>query len=106
MLVKNRRQRRLFDVDAVPVSLYVKGLTTGEISAHFERGAMRFPKSWRVRDSSFHGHGQNAVPRQRLPAILCTLSRLVTEELRASASAMKGIRARLSPSLWISDDPG
>ncbi len=30
-----RRQRRLTDVDAVAISLYGKGLTTGEISAHF-----------------------------------------------------------------------
>ena len=29
------RQRRLTDVDAVAISLYAKGLTTGEISAHF-----------------------------------------------------------------------
>ena len=28
-------QRRLSDVDAVAISLYAKGLTTGEISAHF-----------------------------------------------------------------------
>jgi putative transposase len=33
-LVK-KRQRRLGDVDAVVLSLYAKGLTTGEISAHF-----------------------------------------------------------------------
>ncbi|WP_216593690.1 IS256 family transposase [Arsenicicoccus sp. oral taxon 190] len=30
-----KRQRRLNDVDAVAISLYAKGLTTGEISAHF-----------------------------------------------------------------------
>lgn len=30
-----KRQRRLSDVDAVAISLYAKGLTTGEISAHF-----------------------------------------------------------------------
>ena len=30
-----KRQRRLTDVDAVAISLYAKGLTTGEISAHF-----------------------------------------------------------------------
>ena len=30
-----KRQRRLTDVDAVVLSLYAKGLTTGEISAHF-----------------------------------------------------------------------
>jgi putative transposase len=30
-----KRQRRLSDVDAVVLSLYAKGLTTGEISAHF-----------------------------------------------------------------------
>jgi transposase-like protein len=33
-LVK-KRQRRLSDLDAVVISLYAKGLTTGEISAHF-----------------------------------------------------------------------
>src|SRR5215213_1252724 len=33
-LVK-KRQRRLSDVDQVVLSLYAKGLTTGEISAHF-----------------------------------------------------------------------
>jgi putative transposase len=30
-----KRQRRLNDVDAVAISLFAKGLTTGEISAHF-----------------------------------------------------------------------
>ena len=30
-----KRQRRLSDVDAIAISLYAKGLTTGEISAHF-----------------------------------------------------------------------
>ena len=30
-----KRQRRLSDVDEVVLSLYSKGLTTGEISAHF-----------------------------------------------------------------------
>ncbi len=30
-----KRQRRLGDVDAVVLSLYSRGLTTGEISAHF-----------------------------------------------------------------------
>ena len=30
-----KRQRRLTDVDEVVLSLYAKGLTTGEISAHF-----------------------------------------------------------------------
>ena len=34
VIVKKRR-RRLSDVDAVAISLYAKGLTTGEISAHF-----------------------------------------------------------------------
>ena len=31
-----KRQRRLSDVDAIAISLYAKGLTTGEISAHFQ----------------------------------------------------------------------
>jgi putative transposase len=30
-----KRQRRLSDVDEIVLSLYAKGLTTGEISAHF-----------------------------------------------------------------------
>ena len=30
-----KRQRRLTDVDEIVLSLYAKGLTTGEISAHF-----------------------------------------------------------------------
>lgn len=34
-LVVAKRQRRLADVDAIVLSLYAKGLTTGEISAHF-----------------------------------------------------------------------
>ena len=34
MIVK-KRQRRLTDVDSVAISLYAKGLTTGDISAHF-----------------------------------------------------------------------
>jgi transposase-like protein len=33
--VVKKRQRRLCDLDAVVISLYAKGLTTGEISAHF-----------------------------------------------------------------------
>jgi putative transposase len=31
-----KRQRRLTGVDEIVLSLYAKGLTTGEISAHFE----------------------------------------------------------------------
>lgn len=34
-VIVKKRQRRLGDVDAVVLSLYAKGLTTGEISAHF-----------------------------------------------------------------------
>lgn len=33
--IVKKRQRRLSDVDAIAISLYAKGLTTGEISAHF-----------------------------------------------------------------------
>src|SRR3954454_5141500 len=33
--IVRKRQRRLTDVDAVAISLYAKGLTTGDISAHF-----------------------------------------------------------------------
>jgi putative transposase len=35
LVIVAKRQRRLSDVDAVVLSLYAKGLTTGEISAHF-----------------------------------------------------------------------
>ena len=34
-VIVRKRQRRLSDVDAVAISLYAKGFTTGEISAHF-----------------------------------------------------------------------
>jgi transposase-like protein len=34
-VIVKRHQRRLTDVDAVVLSLYARGLTTGEISAHF-----------------------------------------------------------------------
>ena len=34
-VIVKKRQRRLSDVDAIAISLYAKGLTTGEISAHF-----------------------------------------------------------------------
>ena len=34
-VIVKKRQRRLGDVDTVVLSLYAKGLTTGEISAHF-----------------------------------------------------------------------
>jgi putative transposase len=36
-VIVRKWQRRLTDVDEVVLSLYVKGLTTGEISAHFEQ---------------------------------------------------------------------
>jgi putative transposase len=35
--VVKKRQRWLSGVDEIVLSLYAKGLTTGEISAHFER---------------------------------------------------------------------
>jgi putative transposase len=35
-VIVKKRQRRLTDVDAIVISLYAKGLTTGEISAHFQ----------------------------------------------------------------------
>jgi transposase-like protein len=35
-VIVKKRQRRLSDVDAVAISLFAKGLTTGEISAHFD----------------------------------------------------------------------
>lgn len=38
-----KRQRRLNGVDEIVLSLYAKGLTTGEISAHF---AEIFPRKW------------------------------------------------------------
>ena len=34
-VIIKKRQRRLNDVDAVVISLYSRGLTTGEIAAHF-----------------------------------------------------------------------
>jgi len=34
-VIVKKRQRRLGDVDAIVLSLYARGLTTGEISAHF-----------------------------------------------------------------------
>lgn len=34
-VIVKKGQRRLTDVDAVAISLYAQGLTTGEISAHF-----------------------------------------------------------------------
>ena len=34
-VIVKKRQHRLSDVDAVVLSLYARGLTTGEISAHF-----------------------------------------------------------------------
>jgi putative transposase len=34
-VIVKKRQRRLSEVDEVVLSLYAKGLTTGEISAHF-----------------------------------------------------------------------
>jgi len=34
--IVKKRQRRLTGVDEIVLSLYAKGLTTGEISAHFE----------------------------------------------------------------------
>jgi transposase-like protein len=36
-VIVKKRQRRLTDVDEIVLSLYAKGLTTGEISAHFEQ---------------------------------------------------------------------
>ena len=33
--IVRKRQRRLSGVDEIVLSLYAKGLTTGEISAHF-----------------------------------------------------------------------
>jgi transposase-like protein len=35
--IVKKRQRRLSEVDEVVLSLYAKGLTTGEISAHFDQ---------------------------------------------------------------------
>ena len=34
---KRQRQRRLNEVDEIVLSLYARGLTTGEITAHFEQ---------------------------------------------------------------------
>ena len=35
-VIVKKRQRRLSDVDEVAIILFAKGLTTGEISAHFQ----------------------------------------------------------------------
>lgn len=40
--VVRKRQHRLNGVDEVMLSLYAKGLTTGEVSAHFGRDLRRF----------------------------------------------------------------
>ena len=37
--IVRKRQRRLTGVDEIVLSLYAKGLTTGEISAHFARSS-------------------------------------------------------------------
>jgi putative transposase len=37
-VIVKKRQRRLGDVDKIVLSLYRKGLTTGETSAHFAEG--------------------------------------------------------------------
>lgn len=48
-----KRQRRLTDVVRVVLSLYAKGLTTGEISAHFaEVYGRRCPRTRSCRSSS------------------------------------------------------
>src|SRR6478672_5868099 len=39
--IVRKRQRRLSGVDQIVLSLYAKGLTTGEISAHFRRDLRR-----------------------------------------------------------------
>ncbi len=36
-VIVKKRQRRLTEVDEIVLSLYARGLTTGEISAHFEQ---------------------------------------------------------------------
>jgi transposase-like protein len=36
-VIVRKRQRRLGEVDEIVLSLYARGLTTGEISAHFEQ---------------------------------------------------------------------
>jgi putative transposase len=36
-VIVKKRQRRISDVDEIVLSLYAKGLTTGEISAHFDQ---------------------------------------------------------------------
>ena len=35
-VIMAKRQCRLTDVDAIAISLYAKGLTTGETNAHFD----------------------------------------------------------------------
>jgi putative transposase len=45
--IVKKRQRRLADVDEIVLSLYAKGLTTGEISAHFSEMIRRWKSSER-----------------------------------------------------------
>jgi putative transposase len=44
--IVKKRQRRLGEVDEIVLSLYAKGLTTGEISAHF-RDIYRWTMRWK-----------------------------------------------------------
>ena len=74
----HERQRRLSDVDAVAISLYAKGLATGEISAHFAevygRRCRRTPSPGSARlghDSSQTEHAGLWADRIRREGLRC-----------------------------------
>ena len=64
--IVKKRQRRLTDVDEIVLSLYAKGLTTGEISAHFAEvygASVSRETISRITDTAAnrHRHGQRRV---------------------------------------------
>lgn len=64
--IVRKRQRRLTGVDGIVLSLYAKGLTRGEISAHLEEiyGAS-VPEETISRKKSPHDHGRTRVDHAR-----------------------------------------
>ena len=65
--IVKKRQRRLSDVDEIVLSLYAKGLTTGEISAHFAEiyGASVSKETIsRITDTAANRHGQRRVDQR------------------------------------------
>ena len=61
-VIVRKRQRRLNGVDEVVLSLYAKGLTTGEISAHFASDLRRLG----VERDHFQDHRQGARGNDRM----------------------------------------